>query len=117
MFRNYFAIPTWLAVMLVGTILLTVTVLAVLGFFTAGAVLAAARQPFNPLETAAEQVAGTALPPLAQEGIVPLATLPPNMPTPPPPPPPAPSTTAAPISSSWASTAGRVNPSSRAPTP
>ena len=61
MFRNYFAIPTWLAVMLVGTILLTVTVLAVLGFFTAGAVLAAARQPFNPLETAAEQVAGTAL--------------------------------------------------------
>ena len=82
MFRNYFAIPTWLAVMLVGTILLTVTVLAVLGFFTAGAVLAAAHQPFNPLETAAEQVAGTALPPLAQEGIVPLATLPPNMPTP-----------------------------------
>lgn len=41
---------------------------------TAEAVLAAARQPFNPLEEAASEAASTELPPLVQEGAVPTSS-------------------------------------------
>jgi LCP family protein required for cell wall assembly len=49
-------------------------------FLTAEAVLAAAQQPFNPLEEAAIEVSSTELPPLVQEGAVP--TVSPGEPTP-----------------------------------
>jgi len=75
-------LPRWLGLMLALTIMVSGCLVSIFGFLTVERVIAAARQPFNPLESAAEEVAGTALPPLAQEGTVNLATQPPDMPTP-----------------------------------
>ncbi len=75
--RKRFALPNWLGLLLGMTILLTSCAVSVFIFFTADAVWAMMQQPFNPLESAAEEVAGTALPPLMQEGEVVLEELPP----------------------------------------
>jgi len=75
-------VPPWLSVALAATFVVTGFVVSVFVFLTAEAVLAAAQQPFNPLEEAGQQSASTALPPLVQEGPVEVATLPPDEPTP-----------------------------------
>ena len=75
-------VPTWLSLVLATTFVVTGLVVSVFIFLTAEAVLAAAQQPFNPLDEAGVQSASTALPPLVQEGPVEVATLPPDEPTP-----------------------------------
>ncbi len=75
-------VPAWLSVILAAAFVVTGLVVSVFVFLTAEAVLAAAQQPFNPLEEAGEQSASTALPPLVQEGPVEVATLPPDELTP-----------------------------------
>ena len=64
-------LPTWLSLLLSVVFVVTGIVVSVFVFLTAEAVLAAARQPFNPLEEAANEAASTELPPLVQEGAVP----------------------------------------------
>ena len=80
--RKQQIVPTWLSLVLAVAFVITGFVVSVFVFLTAEAVLAAAQQPFNPLEEAGEQSASTALPPLVQEGPVPVETLPPDEPTP-----------------------------------
>lgn len=75
-------VPAWLSVVLASAFVVTGIVVSVFVFLTAEAVLAAAQQPFNPLEEASVQSASTALPPLVQEGPVEVATLSPDDPTP-----------------------------------
>lgn len=64
-------LPTWLSLVLSVAFVATGIAVSFFVFLTAEAVLAAARQPFNPLEEAAAQVSETALPPLVQDGAVP----------------------------------------------
>lgn len=80
--RFRLTIPTWLGLLLGATIIIAGLIVSAFVLLTTEAVVAAARQPFNPLETAAEEVAGTALPPLVQAGTIPLETLSPDLPTP-----------------------------------
>ncbi len=80
-------LPRWLGILLALAIMVSSCLVAIFGFLTAERVLAAARQPFNPLESAAKAVAETALPPLSQVGTVNLVTPPPDAPTPTPLPP------------------------------
>lgn len=75
-------LPAWLSLALSITFVITGISVAIFVFLTAQEVLAATRKPFNPLEEAAIEAAGTVLPPLVQEGITPIETLPPNEPTP-----------------------------------
>ena len=75
-------LPTWLSLLLSVVFVITGIVVSIFIFLTAEAVLAAARQPFNPLEEAAIEASSTELPPLVQEGAVPTTSAPP----PPPPP-------------------------------
>lgn len=77
--RKRFALPTWLGLLLGITILISSCAVSILIFFTADSVWAVMQQPFNPLESAAEEVAGTALPPLVQEGGIVPAELAPNV--------------------------------------
>jgi len=84
--RNRFALPNWLGLLLGLTILLTSCAVSVFIFFTADAVWGMMQQPFNPLESAAVEVAGTALPPLMQDGEIALVELPPSVATVTPPP-------------------------------
>lgn len=64
-------LPTWLSLLLSVAFVVTGVAVSVFIFLTAEAVLAAARQPFNPLEEAAIEAASTELPPLVQDGAVP----------------------------------------------
>ncbi len=64
-------LPIWLSLLLSIVFVITGIAVSVFVFLTAEAVLAAARQPFNPLEQAAIEVSGTELPPLIQEGAIP----------------------------------------------
>lgn len=80
--RSRFILPRWLGLMLALAIMVSGCLVSIFGFLTAERVLAAARQPFNPLESAAEEVAGTALPPMAQVGLVNVSTPPADAPTP-----------------------------------
>lgn len=67
-------LPTWLSLLLSVVFVITGIIVSVFVFLTAEAVLAAARQPFNPLEEAAIEASGTELPPLIQEGAVPTSS-------------------------------------------
>lgn len=67
-------LPTWLSLLLSVVFVITGIVVSVFIFLTAEAVIAAARQPFNPLEEAAIEAASTELPPLIQEGAVPTSS-------------------------------------------
>lgn len=73
-------LPTWLSLLLSVAFVATGVAVSVFVFMTAEAVLAAARQPFNPLEEAAIEAASTELPPLVQDGAVPTSA--PGEPTP-----------------------------------
>lgn len=73
-------IPTWLSLLLSVTFVITGIIVSIFAFLTVEAVLAAARQPLNPLEAAAIEASGTELPPLVQEGAIPTSV--PNEPTP-----------------------------------
>lgn len=73
-------LPTWLSLILSIVFVITGIAVSVFIFLTAEAVLAAARQPFNPLEEAAIAASSTELPPLVQEGALP--TSPRDEPTP-----------------------------------
>lgn len=75
-------LPTWLSLLLAVTFVLTGMAVSVFVFLTAEAVVAAANQPFNPLEEAAQEASATALPPLVQEGPVAVASPVPGEPTP-----------------------------------
>ncbi len=75
-------IPGWLSLALAVTFVLSGIAVSFFAFLTIEAVVAAAQQPFNPLDEAAESAAATALPPLPQDGVAPIATLPPGEPTP-----------------------------------
>lgn len=78
--RSTSLLPTWLSLLLSVVFVITGIIVSVFVFMTAEAVLAAARQPFNPLEEAAIEASGTELPPLVQEGAIP--TSPADEPTP-----------------------------------
>lgn len=73
-------LPTWLSLLLSIVFVITGIAVSVFIFLTAEAVLAAARQPFNPLDEAAIEASSTELPPLVQEGAVPTSS--PDEPTP-----------------------------------
>ena len=73
-------LPTWLSLLLSVAFVITGIVVSIFIFLTAEAVLAAARQPFNPLEEAAIEASSTELPPLVQEGAIPTTS--PGQPTP-----------------------------------
>lgn len=73
-------LPTWLSLLLSAAFVVTGIAVSVFVFLTAEAVLAAARQPFNPLEEAAIEAASTELPPLVQDSAIP--TSPPGEVTP-----------------------------------
>lgn len=73
-------LPTWLSLLLSVAFVMTGIIVSVFVFLTAEAVLAAARQPFNPLEEAAIEASSTELPPLVQDGAIP--TSPPGQVTP-----------------------------------
>lgn len=75
-------LPTWLSLALAVTFVVTGIVVSVFIFLTAEAVVAAASRPFNPLEEAAREVSATTLPPLIQEGEIPVASAVPGEPTP-----------------------------------
>jgi LCP family protein required for cell wall assembly len=75
-------IPGWLSLALAVTFVLTGIAVSFFAFLTIEAVVAAAREPFNPLEEAAAAAAATVLPPLVQDGVAPVATLAPGEPTP-----------------------------------
>jgi LCP family protein required for cell wall assembly len=75
-------LPTWLSLTLAITFVITGLIVSVFVFLTAEAVVEAANQPFNPLEEAAREVSATALPPLVQEGPIPVASPVPGEPTP-----------------------------------
>ncbi|MEW5986834.1 MAG: LCP family protein [Chloroflexota bacterium] len=77
--RNRPILPTWLTLALSVAFVLSGVSVSAFMFLTADAAL---NHPLNPLEQAAQQAAGTALPPLVQVGPAPLATLPPGQPTP-----------------------------------
>lgn len=66
-------LPTWLSLLLSVVFVITGIIVSVFVFLTAEAVLAAARQPFNPLQEAAIEAASTELPPLVQDSAVPTA--------------------------------------------
>lgn len=78
--KNKPFLPTWLSLLLSVVFVITGIVVSVFVFLTAEAVLAAARQPFNPLDEAAIEASATELPPLIQEGAVPTSS--PDEPTP-----------------------------------
>lgn len=73
-------LPTWLSLLLSIVFVITGIAVSVFIFLTAEAVLAEARQPFNPLEEAGIEASSTELPPLVQEGAVPTSS--PDEPTP-----------------------------------
>lgn len=73
-------LPTWLSLLLSIAFVVTGIVVSIFVFLTTEAVLAAARQPFNPLDEAAIVAASTELPPLVQDGAIPTSS--PDEPTP-----------------------------------
>lgn len=75
-------LPTWLSVTLAVTFIITGIIVSVFIFLTAEAVMAAANRPFNPLEEAGREAAATTLPPLVQEGAIPVPSSEPGEPTP-----------------------------------
>lgn len=80
--RSTGIIPKWLSIALAMTFVITGIVVSLFAFLTIEKVVAAARDPFNPLEEAAAAAAATILPPLVQEGAVEVATREPGEPTP-----------------------------------
>lgn len=80
--RSTGILPGWLTLALAITFVITGIAVSLFAFLTIEAVVAAAREPFNPLEGAAQAAAATVLPPLVQEGAVEVATLAPGQPTP-----------------------------------
>lgn len=80
--RSTGIVPKWLSIALAVTFVITGIAVSLFAFLTIEAVVAAAREPFNPLEVAAAAAAATVLPPLVQEGVVEVATLPPGEPAP-----------------------------------
>ncbi len=80
--RSSGILPGWLSLALAVAFVVTGVAVSLFAFLTIEAVVAAARQPFNPLEEAAQTAAATELPPLLQEGVPEVATLPPGEPTP-----------------------------------
>jgi len=73
--RQSSPMPTWLGLLLGTTILIVSCAVSVFVFLTAEAVWAVVQQPFSPLDSAAEEAASTALPPLVQAGSLSMATI------------------------------------------